>query len=263
MSTDESEFFAYRYTRGIVRPPGPELTQALSANGTAAGIDIALARVQHARYVNILEDLGIDLIRLSADEALPDGCFVEDTCVMLPDIAVITCPGAVSRRGEIESVARAVSPFAGIRQIEDGTLDGGDILRLGRTYLIGISGRTDQSGARQLSRIVKEYGADAKIVDVPFGLHLKSAVTALSQDTVLGLPAILADPAFDGTKKVTVPDTEAAAACVLTANGKVIVADGYPETKRRIEQAGFSVIVCDISQFAKADGGLTCLSVLW
>lgn len=263
MSRDGSDLFSYRYTRGIVRPPGPEMTRALSSGGHAAGIDIALARAQHARYVNILEDLGIDPIRLPADPRFPDGCFVEDTCVMLPGIAVITSPGAPSRRGETETVARAVSPFAGLRRIEEGTLDGGDILRLGRTYCIGRSERTDEAGARQFMQIVREHGADARIVDVPFGLHLKSAVTPLGPGAVLGLPAFLADPVFDGTRKIAVPEHEAGAACVVAANGSVIMADGFPETRRLVERAGFPVVACDISEFAKADGGLTCLSVLW
>jgi len=263
MTEEGSDFFAYRYTKGIVRPPGPEMTRALSTGGTAARIAVETALAQHARYTRILADLGIDLVRLPADPGFPDGCFVEDTCVMLPGIAVITNPGAPSRRGEVESVSGTVSRFAGIRHIEEGTLDGGDILRLGRTYIIGLSGRTDMRGARQLARIVQEHGAEAKIVEVPFGLHLKSAVTPIAPDAVLGLAAFLKDPIFDGIKKVTVPETEASAACVVAVNGSVILADGFPETKDALTRAGYPVIVCDISEFAKADGGLTCLSVLW
>jgi dimethylargininase len=264
MSTDESEFFAYRYTGGVVRRPGPEMPGALSSSGAAAGIDFELALLQHTRYTRILTDLGIDLIQLPAEPAFPDGCFVEDTCIMLPDVAVITRPGAPSRRGETVSIEREIARHKEVyRMSGDGTLDGGDILRLGRTYLIGLSERTDIRGAEELGRIAKEHGADARFVEVPFGLHLKSAVTPLSPDAVLGLPAFLADPAFDGANKVVVPDDEAAAACVVAANGSVIMADGFPETRRGIERAGFSVIACDISEFAKADGGLTCLSVLW
>jgi dimethylargininase len=264
MSTDESEFFAYRYTRGVVRRPGPEMTGALSSSGTAAGIDLELALLQHTRYARILTDLCIDLIQLPAEPAFPDGCFVEDTCVMLPDLAVITHPGAPSRRGEAVSIEHEIARYMKVRRMSgNGALDGGDILRLGRTYLIGLSERTDIRGAEELGRIVKEHGADAQFVEVPFGLHLKSAVTPLSPDAVLGLSAFLADPAFDGTKKVIVPDDEAAAACVVAANGSVIMADGFPETRRLIERAGFPVFTCDISEFAKADGGLTCLSVLW
>ncbi len=160
--------------------------------------------------MKILTDLGIDLIRLPADPAFPDGCFVEDACVMLPAAAVITNPGAPSRAGETESVARAVAPFMETHRIGGGTLDGGDVLRLGGTYLIGLSGRTDKQGADELGRIAREHGAEAQCVEVPFGLHLKSAVTPLSPDAVLGLPAFLADPAFDGTRKVVVPEDEAA-----------------------------------------------------
>jgi dimethylargininase len=264
MSGDASGLFTYRYTSGIVRAPGMELTRAISSGGTAAGIDVPRARSQHARYAQILEDLGIDLIRLDADPLLPDGCFVEDACVMLPDAAVITNPGAPARRAEVRSVERAVAPHREIVRIDGtGTLDGGDVLRIGRTYLIGLSERTDRRGAGQLTRIVEGHGADARFVEVPSGLHLKSAVTPLSQGAVLGLPLFLADPAFDGVEKIAVPESEAAAACVLAVNGTIIVADGFPETRQRIERAGFSVIPCDISEFAKADGGLTCLSVLW
>ncbi|MBN2223892.1 MAG: amidinotransferase [Deltaproteobacteria bacterium] len=264
MRKDGSDFFAYRYTRGIVRCPGPELTGALSRNGAAAAIDVEQARTQHARYVKILEGLGIDLIHVPADPAFPDGCFVEDTCVMLPQIAVITAPGAPSRRGESLSVQQAVAPHREIRRMTDaGTLDGGDVLRLARTYLIGRSGRTNAEGAEELGRIVKQNGADYRIVDVAQGLHLKSAVTPLAPDTVLGLSSFLGDRAFTDIKKIVVPEDEAPAACAVAANGTVIVADGFPETRQRLERAGFSVIACDISEFAKADGGLTCLSVLW
>jgi dimethylargininase len=264
MTPDASDFLAYRYTRGIVRAPGPELTLALSRDHTAAGIDIKLAQAQHARYREILGGLGIDLIGLAADPAFPDGSFVEDTCVMLPGLAVITAPGAPSRRGETRSVEEALHPHKEIHYMKDGgTLDGGDVLRLGRTYLIGQSGRTNVEGAEELGRMARRHGADYRIVRVDEGLHLKSAVTPLSPDAVLGLDPILADPVFSDVRKISVPDSEAAAACVVAANGRIIVADGFPETIRLIERAGFPVIVCDISEFAKADGGLTCLSVLW
>ncbi len=264
MSPDASDFLAYRYTRGVVRAPGPELTGALSRDGTAAGMDVALARAQHARYREILEGLGIDLISLPADPVLPDGCFVEDTCVMLPGLAVITAPGAPSRRGETRAVERAIAPYRKIHRMKDGgTLDGGDVLRLGRTYLIGGSGRTNAEGAEDLGGIVRRHGADYRIVRVDEGLHLKSAVTPLDPDTVLGAEPILADPAFADTRKIPVPDSEAAAANVLAVNGAIVMADGFPETRERLDRAGYSVIVCDISEFAKADGGLTCLSVLW
>jgi len=264
MNVAGSDFFSYRYTRGIVRRPGPELIRALSRDGAAAAIDVKLAQAQHDRYVESLAALGVDLIKLPAEPAFPDGCFVEDTCVILPDRAVITTPGAPSRRGETLTVERAVAPHREIHRMSgNATLDGGDILRLGLTYLIGLSARTVPEAAEELGRIVKQNGAGYRIVEVPFGLHLKSAVTPLAPDAVLGLPAFLADPVFDGTKKVVVPEEEIAAACVLAVNGTIIVADGFPETRRCIERAGFPVIACDISEFAKADGGLTCLSVLW
>jgi dimethylargininase len=264
VSTATSGFFAYRYTRGVVRSPGPEMTGALSSTGTAASIDLELALLQHARYAQILEDLGIDLIALAAEPAFPDGCFVEDTCVMLPELAVITYPGAPSRRGETGSVERALAPHREIvRMSGGGTLDGGDILRLGSTYLIGLSERTVPEGAEELGRVVTHNGAAYRIVEVPEGLHLKSAVTPLAPDTVLGLASFLDDGSFDGLTKIVVPDDEKPAANVLVANGTIVMAEGFPRTRRRVESAGFPVIACDISEFAKADGGLTCLSVLW
>lgn len=263
MSRARSDLFAYRYTRGIVRGPGPEMTGALSRNGTAASIDAELAGRQHAGYTKTLADLGVDIVQLPADPTFPDGCFVEDTCVMLPVAAVITIPGAPSRRGEAESVARAVAPLVETHRIEGGTLDGGDVLRLGRRYLIGLSERTDKQGADELSRIVREHGAEAQYVEVARGLHLKSAVTPLSEDTVLGLASFLDDRAFSDTTKLIVPEEEAPAANVLAVNGTIVMADGFPETRERLARAGYRVIICDISEFAKADGGLTCLSVLW
>jgi dimethylargininase len=264
MSSDPTGFYAYRYTKGLVRRPGPEMTGALSRDGSAADIDVDRALAQHEQYVKTLAGLGVDLTILRADPAFPDGCFVEDTCVMLPELAVITAPGAPSRLSETRSVQEAIAPHREIRRMAGGgSLDGGDILRLGRTYLIGRSGRTDSRGAEELGRIVTENGGDYAVVEVPEGLHLKSAVTALSADTVLGLAPFLEDPAFSGAAKIVVPDDEAPAANVLAVNGVIVMAGGFPETRRRVTRAGHPVIACDISEFAKADGGLTCLSVLW
>ncbi len=258
------DFYAYRYTRALVRRPGPEMTGALSRDGGAARISIDRASLEHARYVRTLTELGLDVIELEPDPAFPDGCFVEDTCVMLPGLAVITAPGAPSRSGETDSVARAIAPLMEVRRMKGGgTLDGGDVLRLGPTYLIGLSERTDLRGAEELGEIVQDAGADFRLVEVGRGLHLKSAVTPLSHGSVLGLDFILSDAAFDGLAKITVPAAEAGAANVVAANGKIIMADGFPETTERLARAGYKVIGCDISEFAKADGGLSCLSILW
>lgn len=263
-----TSLYSYRYTRALVKRPGPELIRALSMGGTAGGIDPDTASAQHEAYISALVSLGVDVHILPSEPNYPDGVFVEDTAVVLPGAVVITRPGAPSRRGETESVSRAFQELAPDLEIipmpeGPGTVDGGDILRLGDCYYIGLSSRTNEKGGEWLAARAEERGCRARFIQVSGSLHLTTVVTPLSPDTLIGTDEILPHFSEDSVKKITVPPNESAAGNVLVVNGTVIVPAGCPETVETLARAGFDTTVVDVSQYAQADGALTCLSILW
>lgn len=267
MTNLEKDFIGYRYTRGIVREVSDELVGALSEGGRSAEISVEAARREHKQYIEVLKGLGIKITILPADPAFADGVFVEDTAVVLPGLAVITRPGAVTRTGEVDTVMAALSPMIETRRMESsGTVDGGDVLRLGNKYYIGLSSRTNEAGAEELIAILAERGLTGETVEFSGALHLKTIVTPLSPNAVVGTKEILENPTFDkikGLRKIEVPEDEAPAGNVLVANGRVLVPSGFPETLKRIKAAGFEAVEVGNYEFMKADGGLTCRSVLW
>ncbi len=267
MTSSKRDFFNYRYTRGIVREVSTEIIGALAGGNIAVEISIERARQEHERYIHVLNNLGIETVVLPADPNLPDGVFVEDTAVILPGLAVITNPGASTRTGEVDSVEAALSPFIKTQRLGDGgTLDGGDVLRVGDKYFIGISSRTNIEGAKELQEILADWGLTAEFIEFTDALHLKTLVTPISPNTIIGVWEVLDHPAFGGMKglrKIVVPANEAPAANVLAINGRVLVPGGFPETSKKISDAGFDVFEVDNYEFMKADGGLTCRSVLW
>jgi dimethylargininase len=237
-------------------------------NDTAGGIDPEAALAQHEAYISALESLGVDVHVLPSEPDYPDGVFVEDTAVVLPGAVVITRPGAPSRQGETKSVARAfaeLSPDLEIIPMPEGqaTVDGGDVLRLGDCYYIGISDRTNEAGAEWLTARAEERGCRGKTVPVGESLHLTTVVTPVSFDTVIGTEDILPHFSGDAVRTIAVPPDESAAGNVLVVNGTVIVPAGCPEVTEMLHRAGFAAVEVDVSQYARADGALTCLSVLW
>lgn len=250
-----------------MREVSHELIGALSEHGKSREISVEAAKEEHRRYIEILEDLGIETVVLPADPAFPDGVFVEDAAVILPGLCVITRPGAKTRMGEADSVEAALSPLIETRRMEStGTVDGGDVLRIGDRYYIGLSSRTNIAGAEELIGILARRGLTGEMVEFTGALHLTTIITPLSPNAVVGTRGILENPAFEnikGLRKIEVPKNEVPAGNVLAANGKVLVPGGFPETSRRIRVAGFDVVEVDNYEFMKADGGLTCRSLLW
>jgi dimethylargininase len=188
--------------------------------------------------------------------------------VVLPGAVVITRPGASSRQGETKRVARAFEELAPELQIipmpnGPGTVDGGDILRLGECYYIGISARTNEAGGEWLTARAEERGCRGRFIPVSDSLHLTTVVTPISPDTIIGTEEILSFFLDDGVTKIPVAPGETAAGNVLAVNGTVIVPAGCPKTTAKLEKAGFKTVTVDVSQYARADGALTCLSVLW
>ncbi|MHB1421823.1 MAG: dimethylarginine dimethylaminohydrolase family protein [Gemmataceae bacterium] len=225
-------------------------------------IDYGLARVQHRAYEDRLSDLGVVLVRLPADPELPDSVFVEDTCVVFDEAAVLARPGAASRREEVGPVAQILRRFRELHSIEPpGTLDGGDVLALGRMVYVGLSRRTNRAGAEQLRTILAPLGYSIQQVEVAGCLHLKSAVSQVAERTLL-LNSSWVDPAiFDGWEVVEVDADEPFAANAVFLSGVVIHSAAFARTQGRLAERGIRVEGVDITELAKAEGGVTCGSV--
>jgi dimethylargininase len=226
-------------------------------------LDPELARRQHRGYQAALGAGGFQVLVVPGDEAHPDGCFIEDAAVVIGDTALITRSGHPSRRGEVGPVAEALAGHLAVEHLDDGgTLDGGDVLQTGTTVFVGTGGRTDSAGARRLATLAARAGKRLVEVTVRDALHLKSAVTAIDDETVLWHPAACDRRTFAGLRVVEVAGTDPEAANVVRlADGTILVGAGRDSVAKQIAGLGYEVIACDTSEFARADGGLTCLSI--
>lgn len=251
-----------RFTNAIVRTPGRNLMTGLTGADLGKP-DYVKACQQHRQYIIALEDCGLEVLVLEADERHPDATFVEDTAVLLPDRAVITRPGAPSRRGETAGIRTTLERyFTRIETITaPGTLDGGDVMQVGRHFFIGLSKRTNPAGAEQLRRILDGCGLSSETVPVTRHLHLKTGVTGIDEETLLATEAFAMQPAFAGRQTLPVPAQEAGGANILVINDKVFLPAGFPGVRRQLLDHGLAVMELDISEFAKLDGGLSCLSL--
>ncbi|MCU0623549.1 MAG: hypothetical protein MUF53_06745 [Gemmatimonadaceae bacterium] len=255
-----------RFTHAIVRPPADTFADGLTsvALGTP---DVALAQRQHEAYARALERHGCALTRLPADARFPDATFVEDTALLVPGVgAMLTRPGAASRLGEVEAIAPTIrAAFTEVAQIAaPGTLDAGDICEAEGVVFIGLSARTNANGAWQLAEWLSAGGVASRVVDIretPGILHLKSGVVALRGRRLVAIPALAEHPAFADYTVLRVPEAEAYAANCVQVNDVVFVAAGYPATHAMLRAAGYALEVLEMSEFAKMDGGLSCLSL--
>jgi dimethylargininase len=248
----------------ITRAVSPRLAACELSFIAREAIDIARAAKQHQAYEQILARLGAKVISLPAEPELPDSMFVEDPALVLDELAVVFTLGAESRRAEAASIKQALAPYRNVERVEPpGTMEGGDILRLGRTLFVGTTRRTNREGIRQLTAMVRRFGYEVVPVEVAGCLHLKSAVTLLGGNTILANRAWFEVAAFRGCEVVEVAPGEPHAANALALNGKVIFPESFPLTRRRIERAGFEVVPLDISELQKAEAGLTCSSLLF
>jgi len=230
---------------------------------TRTPIDVARAREQHAAYEAALASLGCEIRRIPADDRYPDAVFIEDTAIVLDELAVITRPGADSRRGEIDAVAAILGEHRTLLRIEaPATIDGGDVLQLDDALYVGRTPRTNDAGIAQLRELIAPYGYRVVGVDVDGCLHLKSAVTRIGADAVLMNPQWVAPSIFAGWRIIEVDDAEPAAANVLRIGERVIYPEELPHTRRRLEAEGIEVIAVPASELAKAEGGVTCCSLI-
>jgi len=249
------------YTQAIVRRPGRNFAEGITTS-TLGKPDFEKAIEQHSAYCDALKGCGLELIVLEADERYPDGCFVEDTAIVTGEVAVITRPGAASRMGEEAEISEILSEFRKIEAIKlPGTLDGGDVLRVENHFFIGISGRTNRDGARQLSAILSKYGYTASETEVGQGLHLKSGIAYLGKGNFISLVGF---SKITGSSGIIISDQEESySANCLRVNDYLLIPRGFPKSKKKIVELGYNIIELDMSEFRKMDGGLTCLSLLF
>ena len=252
-------------TRAIVKPPGPRFADGLTTSGLGPP-DLPRALEQHGRYCAALEACGLRLVRLPDDPAHPDGTFVEDTAVVFGRDALLALPGAASRRGEVDAVRGALSDEAvRLEAIEaPGTLDGGDVCDAEQVVLIGVSARTNASGAAQLARWLEDRGRPSRVIDmrgIPGLLHLKSGLAWLGGRRLAAVSALAGHEALRDHEVVVVPAGEEYAGNCVRINGRVLTAAGYPAWEATLRELREDVIVLDVSEYRKMDGGLSCLSI--
>lgn len=226
-------------------------------------IDVGRAQAQHAAYAAALSSLGCELEWLAPLPAHPDGVFVEDTAVVVPEVAVMTRPGAASRRGEVDSAATALAAHLPVRRItEPATIEGGDVLRIGRNLYVGASKRSNAQGVAQLAQALAAFGYSVRAVAMGDCLHLKSAATFIAPDTLLANPAWVDPAEFGCARVIAVAADEPFGANTLTVGGVTLVSADYPKTRVLLEKAGIATRELDVSELHKAEAALTCLSVM-
>jgi dimethylargininase len=246
----------------FVRAPSPALQHGERSHIEREPIDFALALEQHSRYVQALKDAGAAIVTVPAAPELPDSVFVEDTALVLGSLAIISRPGAASRRPEIAAVVATLSRYCEVTEPPAGVyFDGGDILTVERRVYVGRGKRTNQAAIDYLTTILGAHNYDVVPVETFGCLHLKSGVTYLGADTVLIYPSWIPRAAFARHAQVEVHPQEAGA-CALTVGERLFMSSGYPRTARRVEAHGFKPRLLELSEFHRAEGGLTCLSIL-
>jgi dimethylargininase len=248
----------------ITRQISPRFQECELTHLDRLPIDLELARTQHHEYEAALRDLGCEVISLPPEPDLPDSVFVEDVALVFDEVAIITRPGADSRKTETESIARALSPYRPLLTIEPpGTLDGGDVLRVGQTVYIGLSSRSNRSAVEQTQRFLAPYGYIVKGVEVTGCLHLKSAVTQVSEDTLLINPAWVDRSIFGEINLIEVDEGEPSAANAVWINSAIIYPTSFPKTQRRLKEAGLQLKIVNATEVAKAEGAVTCCSLIF
>lgn len=248
----------------IARSPSPTMVDGLTTNPQLGKVDFDLAAQQYNAYIDAIKSLGIEVTLLEPSEEFPDSCFVEDPAVVTPEVAVITNPGASTRKHEIELIEQPLRDFFGdrIERITNpGTLEGGDVMLVDKTFYVGKSARTNDEGFRQFKEIMAKYGYDAVQVPLSGFIHLKTGCSFIAGNDLLVSSEFYENPAFANFNKLFVPDEEDYAANSMMMNGTVFLPSGFPTVAKMVEDAGYTVKLLDMSEFRKIDGSLTCLSL--
>ena len=248
----------------LTRPVPDSLARCELTHLQREPIDVGRARAQHAEYEDALRTAGCDVHHVPAAHDRPDSVFIEDTAVVLEEVAVGTRPGAESRRAEVAAVVAVLRSWRDVRTLHaPATLDGGDVLRLGRTLYVGVGGRSNEAGASQLSGHVAGFGYTVR--DLPVGgcLHLKSAATEVAAGVVLLNPDWIDSGSFAGHQVIEVHPSEPYGANVLRIGDQVLCAAAHERTNARLEAAGYTLRRLDVSELAKAEGAITCCSLVF
>jgi dimethylargininase len=224
--------------------------------------DYSLALSQHRRYVEVLAQCGLTVTTLDPDLLYPDSCFVEDTAVVIDEAAIITNPGAASRREEVKSMQPVLQQFRKLEFIHaPGTLEGGDVMQVDRHFYIGLTNRTNEAGALQLGEILKKYGYTFTLVPMTSALHLKTVVNYIGNHHLLASAEMARNPVFSKFTILEVSEKDLYAANCLSINDKLIMPAGFDRVKDTLQKSGYKPIELEVSEFEKMDGGLTCLSL--
>ena len=252
------------FTRAIVRLPGPNLDLGLTTSHEGAP-DFPLALEQHGAYCAAIKHCGLTMTALPPDSRFPDGCFVEDVAIVTPRGAILTRPGAESRRDEVSGVAPALAAiFGDLPSITaPGTVDGGDVCEADGHYLIGVSARTNMAGAEQLTGLLADLGYSSTVVDIRSArrlLHLKTGISWLGDGRMV-VTSDIPRSALAPYELIEVPESERYAANCVRVNERVLVAAGYPGVAEAVSDCGYEIVALEMSEFRKLDGGLSCLSL--
>lgn len=251
-------------TIAITRAISPRFAECELTHIQRMPIDLDLARAQHRAYEQALQALGVEVIQLPEEPAFPDSVFVEDTAVVLDEVALLTRPGADSRKGEVDLIAGVLSSYRRLLRIEaPGTVDGGDVLQLGKHIYVGLTTRSNREAIAQMQAALAPYGYTVSGVPVGGCLHLKSAITQASDDTLLINPAWVERSLFPGWKFIEVDPEEPAAANIVRVPGGAIFPAHFPKTGARLEAAGIRLTLVPATEVAKAEGAVTCCSLIF
>ncbi len=248
----------------VTREVADSIVHCELSHMTRQAIDIARARAQHAEYEAALRELGCRVLRAPAAPGHPDSVFIEDTAIVLPEIAVITRPGASSRRGEVAAVAETLAAYRRVVPMAaPGTVDGGDVLVAGRRVFVGRSARTNEAGVAMLQALLSPLGYDVVAVSVHGCLHLKSAATEVAEGVLLVQPRWVNPAAFAGLETLEVDPAEPNAANALRIGPRVIYPTAFPRTRERLSAQGIDVRCVPADELAKAEGAVTCCSLVF
>jgi dimethylargininase len=250
-----------KFKYAITRRPAKTFDRGITTSNLGPpSYDLILK--QHAVYIKTLKSIGLDVIELDPLADYPDAHFVEDTVIVTPEVAIITNPGAPSRQGEEKSIAEVLLQYRPLEYIQaPGTVDGGDVLMISNHFFIGISERTNEQGADQMSRILEKYGKTWTTIQVVTGLHFKSSVNYAGKNSILVTQDSANHEALSGYDKIVVDKAEEYAANTLWINDHLLMPRGFPGTKIKLKSLGLPIIELDVTEMQKMDGGLTCLSI--
>lgn len=247
----------------ITRDVSPRFNECEITHIERSPIDVGIAQSQHHQYIQALKELGCAVLELPAETDLPDSVFVEDAAVVLPEVALLTRPGADSRKPETESIASALAPYRDIVRVQPpATVDGGDVLVLGKDIFVGMSTRSNTRAIDQMNQLLGKYGYKTHGVELRDCLHLKSAVTRVDDEILLINRNWVDVENFEGYKLIDIDPSEPFAANCLPINGEVVYPTAFPKTAARLESQGYKIKLVVVDELAKAEGAVTCCSLI-